>query len=682
MMDINIREIAKMSIQEVIDRFNECDESFNVEFDDGTLRHNGAEIVFTRFILNYWNKLPRDFQIVKRYSIAYERGMDPHTPLRLCSRIYQDYVDEYEMTEWDIDDERMNRVVYRDVINALYNFHVEHLTAYAQGASSLDIIELLNHPPIREANHKIQNQKRDPTPEEISAVHQVISREILTSPDLKHNSFAIALRSKTIKMMQMTMVIGPIGYCTDINSSLFPRPLRWGFYEGNAKLWEMAIESRNASIASLYNELIMPESQYANRRYQLFAHPIRWVVRQDCGSRRYKRTLITDATKLSRMSGIWRLDEASGKLICIKGNEKELVGKMILHRSVTKCGWSASRSEICAVCYGRLYRAVMKHPKDSPANIKGRNPGHLAGIQLGGAGSSVVLSRKHANSTSVAAQFELPMDAQGYMRVSEDGRFLLFHEYHRTKDTIKLKLMRDQVEKLYDIKAGVTPMIAAGTLTHIDHFTIIDMNLEEGRNSNVVMLGSKQRTGHLSIEAVEYICNKGWEFDSNRDLVIDLSDWDTNLPVFIIPQIELSPPEFIEGVTSFLLGPTDAKKQDVVVRRLDSYKNIDDAIDAFHHEIADHLNVHYSHLSVLVLALSAQDPDNDDFRLPFPRDSGVVVTETPLLYNSSAGMQMAYELQHKILSDPRSFVLHKRRGHSLDSLLLSRVYGNRRNKKV
>jgi len=400
-MDINIREIAKMSIEEVIDRFNECDETFNVEFDDGTLRHNGSEIVFTRFILNYWNELPRDFQLLKRYSIAFERSMDPHTPLRLCSRIYQDYVDAYEMTEWDIDDEHMNRVVYRDVINALYNFHVRHLTAYVQGANSLDIIELLNHPPIREANHKIQTQKRDPTPEEITAVHQIISREILTSPDLKHNSFAIALRAKTIKMMQMTMVVGPIGYCTDINSSLFPRPLRWGFYEGNAKLWEMAIESRNASIASLYNELIMPESQYANRRYQLFAHPIRWVVRQDCGTTRYKRTLITDATKLSAMSGIWRLDETTGKLVCIKGNEKELVGNYILHRSITKCDWSASRSEVCAVCYGRLYRAVMKHPKDSPANIKGRNPGHLAGIRLGGTGSSVVLSRKHANSSIV-----------------------------------------------------------------------------------------------------------------------------------------------------------------------------------------------------------------------------------------------------------------------------------------
>lgn len=681
-MDINIREIAKMSIQEVIDRFNECEESFNVEFDDGMLKHNGAEIIFTRFVLNYWNELPKDFQLVKRYSIAYERGMDPHTPLRLCSRIYQDYIDEYEMTEWDIDDEHMNRVVYRDVINGLYNFHVEYLTAYVQGASSLDIIEILKHPPIREANHKIQTQKRDPTPEEISAVHDIIAREILTSPALKHNSFVIALRTKTIKMMQMQMVVGPIGYCTDINSSLFPRPLRYGFYEGNTKLWEMAIESRNASIASLYNELIMPESQYANRRYQLFAHPIRWVVRTDCGSKRYKRTHITDKRKLSRMVGLWRLDETTSKLVPIRGDEKELVGTNILHRSISKCDWTGSRSEVCAVCYGRLYRAVMKHPVDSPANIKGRNPGHLAGTTVGGSSSSVVLSRKHANATSVAAEFELSIDAQAYMRVSDDGRFLLFHEQYRPKDSMKLKLSLDQVEKLYDVKAGVTPITAASTLTSIEYFSIIDMNLEEGYNATRVMLGSKQRTGHLSVEAVEYICKKGWDFDDSRDLLIDLSDWNMSTPVFVIPQIELSPPEFIESVTSFLLGPTDTKKPDVIVRRLDSYANIDDAIDAFYHEVCDHLNVHYTHLSILVLALSAQDPENDDYRLPYPRDSGTVVTETPLLYNSSAGMQMAYELQHKILSAPQSFVLHRRRGHPLDSLLLSKVYGNRRNKKV
>lgn len=676
-MSIHIRDIAKMSVEAVIDRYNERNETFSVEFDDGILEHNGSEIIFTRFILNYWNALPKDFQLITRYSIAFDRSIDPHTPLELCSRIYADYVDKYEFTEWDIDDAHMNRVVYRDVVNALYNFHVTHLTAYVQGANSLDIIEIMNHPPIKEANDRIQRAKKDPTAVQIGEVYDVIQREILKSPELKHNSFAIALRCKTIKMMQMQMVVGPIGFCTDIDSSLFPRPIRTGFYEGSAHLWEFAIESRNASIASLYNELIMPESQYANRRYQLFAQPIRWIVRQDCGSTKYKRTLITDAKKLSRMAGLWRLDEETGKLKCIKGNEKHLIGEFIKHRAVSHCVWDGSRGEFCAVCHGRVYRALMEHDPRSPSNIKGRNAGHVSAIQLGGAASSVVLSRKHANATSVAASYELTIEQQAYMRVSQDGRFLMFTEHNRNLSEIKLKLYRSQVEKLYDIKNGVVPMVSPSNLTFIENFTVIDMKLDDGFNKTSYVLGSKSRTGHLSIEAIEYICKKGWSFDEQRDLEIDLSEWNIEQPFFIIPQIELSPPEFIDGVTSFLLGPTDNKKADVVVRRLDSYATVDDAIDAFYHEVSDHLNVHYSHISLLVISLTAQDPDNDDYRLPFPRDTGTIVTETPLLYNSSAGMQMAYELQHKILSAPQSFVLHKRRGHPLDCLLLSRIYGNR-----
>lgn len=676
-MSVHIRDIAKMPIESVINRYNESNETFDVEFDDGTLKHNGAEIIFTRFILNYWNELPRDFQLLSRYSIAFDRKIDPHTPLELCSRIYADYVDEFEFTEWDIDDAYMNRVVYKDVVNALYNFHVRHLTAYVQGAHSLDLIEILKHPPIREANERIQKAKKDPTAQDIGVVYDIIQREILTSPLLKHNSFAIALRCKTIKMMQMQMVVGPIGFCTDIDSSLFPRPIRTGFYEGSAKMWEFGIESRNASIASLYNELIMPESQYANRRYQLFAQPIRWIVRTDCGSTKYKRTLVTDKKKLFRMGGLWRLDETTGALKAIRGDEKELIGTFIKHRSAGHCEWSASRGEFCAICHGRVYRALMEHAPNSPSNIKGRNAGHVSAIQLGGAASSVVLSRKHANATSVAASYQLTMDQQAYMRVSNDGRFLMFTEHNRKLDEIKIKLFRNQVEKLYDIRNGVVPMVSPSNLTYVENFNVIDMKLEEGYETTSFVLGSKQRTGHLSIEAIDYICKQGWSFDTNRDLIIDLSGWDVNKPFFIIPQIELSPPEFIDGVTSFLLGPTDNKKTDVIVRRLDSYNTVDDAIDAFYHEVSDHLNVHYSHITLLVIALTAQDPDNDDYRLPFPRSSGKIVTETPLLYNSSAGMQMAYELQHKILSAPQSFVLHKRRGHPLDCLLLSRVYGNR-----
>lgn len=676
-MRIPIRDITRLDLSEVIRLYHEREGEFEVEFDNGTLIMAGAEIVFTRIVMNYWLALPVEIPLKMEYSIACKRELTPHTPCALCTLMYRDYLDKFEFTEHDIDDRHMNHVVYRDIINVFYNFCVDYLDAYVEGANSFDFIEILEHPPIREANRKIQQQKHDPTPEELAAVHKLIADETLKSPELKHNSFAIALRCKAIKMQQFVMMVGPIGYCTDIDSSLFPHPLRCGFYEGNAKLWEFGIESRNASIASLYNELIMPESQYANRRYQLFAAGVRWVVRQDCGTRKYKDTLITNKQKLKSMEGIWRYEEATGSLVPIKATDDHLIGKTIKHRSIFYCDWNASRSEVCAICYGRLYRAAMKFAKNSQSNAKGNNIGQIAAVQVGAANSSQVLGRKHANSTSVASKFLLNIEQSAYMHVSEDGKYLLLNK-DLPLNKIRVTLYKEQAERLHDVKSGMLKIVSPAAITAIEDFELTDLNRDEGFNSTHVLVGSKQRNGYLSYDALEYVKQHGWGYDEHRDFVVDMSHWDVLKPFIHVPQIEFSPPEFIDEVTSFLLGPSSINKgkSDVIVRRLDSYGNPMDATDAFFEEIQEHLDVHYSHLSVLVLSLSAQDPANDDYRLPYPRYKGVIVTDTPLMNNNSLGMSMAYEEQHKILAAPQTFVLHKRRGHPLDGLLLSKVYGN------
>ena len=89
-MTIKMRDIAAMSIDDVIALYHDVPGPFNVEFDDGVLKHSGGEIVYTRYILKYWNSLPRDFQLVKRYSIAHDRSIDPNKHLALCGRIYKD----------------------------------------------------------------------------------------------------------------------------------------------------------------------------------------------------------------------------------------------------------------------------------------------------------------------------------------------------------------------------------------------------------------------------------------------------------------------------------------------------------------------------------------------------------------------------------------------------------------
>lgn len=683
---INVHDITKMSVEEVFDRFHEDLTVFEVEFDDGILEINGCELVWDRFVWNYYNALPRDIPMLRRYSVAwFEKRINPHTPLKQCSNMYKDYLDRFEFTEWDIDDDHMNRVVYRDVINELFNFCIRYLDAYVVGADVFDLIELLNHEPIRLANEKILQQKRDPTPEEIAEVHDVIECEILNNDTLKANSWAIPLRTKSIKMPQMQMVIGPIGYCTDINSAIQPRPIRVSFHQGMTKLWEYGIESRSASIASLYNELIMPIAQYANRGYQLVCQPMRYVVREDCGSRNYKSTLITSKRKLNDMRGIWYLDEASMSLKVINGDEDHLVGTTIKHRSVITCEWNHSRSEVCAVCFGRLYRAVVQFPNSSQSNAKGWNLGHISSINLGEKNSSTVLARKHQNSTSVAAKLQLDYDQSLYLKVSEDGKYITAHDDMVPLSDIKIVLFKQQVERVHDVYNNLIDTTSPSTITAIDSFSMMDGSRDEGLNLTPVVIGSKQRKGYLSGELLDYIKEYGWHFDESQNLVVSLKHWDVDRPLVVLPQVEVSPFDFIKSITTMMFSPTEKKKRPdkngivrtdtICERRLDSYGTPGRAVDALYERVQEKVSVNYSHLSVICMALSAQDPKKDDYRLPYPRHKGVMVTESPLIAHNSMGMSMAYEYQHRTLSSASTYVLHRRRGHPLDTLLLSREYG-------
>lgn len=690
---IHIRDIAEMSVEEVIDEFFETYQQIPVVFDDGVLMHNDSEIIYTRFILNFYNKLPRDdFPISQRYSIASIGNLTPNTHLDLCGRIFFDYSMEYDGTEWDIDDRHMNRVLYKDVYNELYNFFVTYLQTYAIGANVIDIIDIIEHPPIKEANDKLKSLGRDPTPDELEEVYSVIEHETMNSPDFINNGFIIALRTKTIKMGQMQMVVGPIGYGTDINSRVFPHPNVNSFFEGSNELWQYAAESRNASIATLYNALIMPISQYANRRYQLFTGSVRYVVREDCGSTSYKKTYVKDKKHLNNLLGFWYLDERCNELKMITAKDTHLIGTVIQHRFITHCEWKGSRSEVCKICYGALYRAAVQHNNPYLTGLKGRNIGHISSAKFGGVVSGVVLGRKHHKASASASGFELTGVETEYIEVDATGKYILFRKSNNLKN-LKVVLIREDVETLFDVEKGVKSRTHPSELTKVKVFLIRDE--EFGTNSDLaVYVGSKQRTSYLSDYAIDYILKYGWEFDKDKNLIVNLNKWNHEWDFIVVPQVEISPPEFINRTVDFILGAAAETSNDKLAKKsLADYNNvgIDEAIDVLYSEIEGQLSIHYVHIATIVLATSAQDPKNNDYRLPYPRDSGTILSEKKLLVGISPGMQMAYEEQHNLLSSPRSYTDIKRRSHPLDALLVSKEYayfdplqpplpgGNRRN---
>lgn len=699
---LHIEDILAKPLEYIIDDYFERKGRWEVAFHDGTLELSSSQIIMDRIILNYVYELYRFAGLPPVYLCKYSTNklkvFKPDSALDICGKVYKDFM----LSHGDLDQDssitnHMNEFIYAEVINVLYNFYVTHLQSYTQGANALDIIEIIKHPDIDKANQKLLNMTKVPEPSDISGVHDVIKETIMKDSRLDNNPFVIALRCGAIKMNQMAMVVGPIGFTTDVNTKLFPNPLRNGYYRGGNELWEMLVESRNASIATIFNALNLPLSQYANRQYQLFSQAVRHVVTADCGATHLKETYVIDKKMLSALAGLWRLDESTGELVLITGDETELIETTIKHRFVTHCIWNASRSEVCSMCYGELHKAITKLPANAPNDIKGRNIGHIAAITIGGQSSSIVLARKHASDTSTALKYQFNEDQKTVLKLSPCGRYMLANTEMFSIHALSINLVRSQITKVIDMVSGIKVNIPESKLTQIEIFQV-DVREADGTilHRIAVSLGSKHRAGYLSREFVKYIVEHGCEYDGKDVVNIPLANWNPKYPLFIVPQAELTPPEFISNLASFILGSAKKDKsmnnskqeKSMVVndtsedddsdgsRRLCDFDDTVAAVDGLYSEVSDQLNVHYTHLGVIVLGMSANSVADDDYRLPFPRQHGKVVRESAILNHNSAGMQMAYEDQGRLLSSAKSFVYHRRRGHPMDKLLLSEAYGN------
>lgn len=696
---LHIDDILETKLDVIINDFFEKRGKFEVEFHDGILELSSSQIILDRIILNYvreiygWNRL--NPQYLTKYSVSKLKVFKPDSMLDICSKVYKDFMVEHgHLDDGGAVTNHMNEFIYSEVVNVLYNFYVTHLQSYTQGANTLDIIDIIKRPAIEKANNKLLEMVKVPEPSDISAVHDVIKETIMNDPALDDNPFAIALRCGAIKMNQMAMVVGPIGFTTDVNTKLFPNPLRNGYYRGGNELWEILIESRNASIATIFNALNLPLSQYANRQYQLFSQAVRHVVTADCGATYLKETYVTDKKMLKALAGLWRLDEKTNELVVIDGDEEELIDTTIKHRFVTHCIWNASRSEVCSKCYGELHKAITKTPAGKYTDIKGRNIGHIAAITIGGQSSSIVLARKHASDTSTAVKYQFNEDQEMVLQLSSCGRYMLVNTERFSIHNLSINLVRNQITKVIDMVSGIKVKMPESKLTQIEIFQV-DVKETDGTilHRIPISLGSKHRAGYLSREFVNYIVEHGCGFDGKDIVTVSLANWNPELPLFVVPQAELTPPEFISNLASFILGSAkkdktmgssrqdkalglSPKNDDGNIRRLCDFDDTGSAVDGLYSEISDQLSVHYTHLGVIVLGMSINSEQDDDYRLPFPRHTGKVMRESPILNHNSAGMQMAYEDQGRILSVAKSFVYHRRRGHPMDRLLLSEVYGN------
>lgn len=636
-----------------------------VSFHDGEITSSGAMVIIARYIWLVLERYPL-LPISKRYHPQMYGTITTMTHADIASLIVLEDAREMYISEslpWD--DQKEDRAVYQ-MTNVISNMIDLHLQQHVISVDAIDFAEIEKHPKIVEINnHVTAIGIEDLTPDAIAEAHANIKDVILNCETLKNNPVAILARQRLIKMPQLLISVGPIGYLTEINDVMFKYPVLSNYVRGFSKLYEPMLESRNATIASLYQEILMRDSEYLSRKLSLIGEFVYNLHRGvDCGSKRYVTQTITDQAKLNAMEGIWYKVDGLHNLQPIRRHMKHLIGTTVEIRAPNKCEIS-DRSGICEKCFGELAIQIPDlHLSKEDQEISGRqlqittNIGHTCVVAVTSEASQGVLSTKHNKTLKSAQKITLTQTEENFVTLSEDGKELYLRKDVDPNDILILISEKD-ANDLHEISEDNIKLVNASRMTTVEEFAIVN---KKTREKVSIYIGEDKRAGFLSKDLLTFIAFNGYELNQRMGaLIINLEGYDRKNPLLIIPQISYSPVEKITDMENFILSVKGKKGKP----GLNGFETVDEAISEFYNLMAG-TSAHLTHLMMVLLCVSAQDPDKGDFRIPMPRDSGKPMSDGKLLYMRSMGAALAYESHANIFSDAISYVEGRRQPHPYD----------------
>ena len=247
---------------------------------------------------------------------------------------------------------------------------------------------------------------------------------------------------------------------------------------------------------------------------------------------------------------------------------------------------------------------------------------------------------------------------ESFVTLTDDGKELYLRKDVDPND-IMILISEKDANDLHEINEDNVKLATASRMTNIEEFAIIN---KKTREKVSIYIGEDKRAGFLSKDMLTFIANTGYELNQRMGaLIINLEGFDRKNPLLIIPQISYSPVEKITDMENFILSVKGKKGKP----GLNGFDTVDEAISEFYNLMAG-TSAHLTHLMMVLLCVSAQDPEHGDFRIPMPRDSGKPMSDGKLLYMRSMGAALAYESHANIFSDAVSYVEGRRQPHPYD----------------
>lgn len=626
--------------------------------DDGEIEGIIEEFTISWFLWEFHRRYPKTPHLLSHHFSG--RLLTPKTHLDILGAIQKDCfmaTAEHKYSAL----QPYNALVYQ-CFNELYNFMAGQLNQYMTSISILDYLEVMEHPEIKALNAEFKGREYI-APIDIKEIGDKITHILDNEPGFKNNALQRAFKHRLVRINAILQDISPRGFVTDVDSVLFPKPIRTGYVEGIRELADYAAETRTASQAAMMQKAPMEDAEHLNRLLQLSVSRIAHIDRHDCGSTAYTEWYVEDKSKLNDLDGMYYLDPDRGEVRAIEpAQDQHLVGDVINLRTVFGCQ-HPDRDTICAVCFGDL--TINVFPTD--------NIGQISAIEFQSNQSQKLLSYKHYTASSSFTGVYMGDTAREYFEFSPDVKYITFKaglDTSRAQLIIPRESFRgfEAIQRITNWKT-----ISASRLSKIVDLIFIP-DREDMSNVWATTVADLDNPVNLTLDALKFLSKTTFEINSQNEYIFDMSGWDASIPLLSIPRVQFDVVRYLKYIERFVIGPKNTKEEKL--ESITSYKNPVKALKRLHDLVTtggpDKKNpgsMALSHLQVVVLAMSCEDPDNGDYRPPLNRMEGVFPGLRAIMHNNSPAVALAYQTQQQDVFSPTSYIGRPRPDHALDYLL-------------
>lgn len=551
--------------------------------------------------------------------------------------------------------------ILEETIEALYNNTILEYGEYLVSYGSLEFGEIYRYPPIAKIRENIKN-----SPKSIVDAQKAVIEILRTDPELARSPLVIDLRTNNIKMEQFLQTVLTRGYNTEIDGHIYSKPIRGNYFQGITDPAEVLMESTLAAKALLHQGQPLEQTEYANRRIQISAAHVDFLINADCGSTVYADVEL-EGGLFTQMEG---MNFKDGEVLRpLTDKDRHLIGTRVKMRLPQYCKFRDQQA-VCEVCYGELAHSVPY----------GSNIGTIAATNSISQVSQRVLKVKHSEDSADVEEINISPAEREFIRLSEDGlQILLIKELVKRKITMRL----DSVSRTKLLVASRLPILALKTvtkdnapdLTEFDRVSFSVPDLDSTKRPIVyhVSVSRGSRRAYLTADFIKYMIRQGCSVGDDGYYEVDLSGWDFSKGAFELPRVHMDMRDFASEVVAFLQSSSSGTSSRNLgpMPRLNQYDDPTMALLDLSRLINSKVNVHITHISILVLMCMVDRDSQHDFRTPPLGVPTRFATYNELMTGRSLGAFFAYQGAAKELDSGIEQALNINRSqHLYDPMLV------------